>query len=315
MEKTMTLARKYQISTEDTPYYHVMTRCVRRAFLCGVDKYSGNNYEHRRGVIVKRMKSLAKIFNIDVCAYAIMSNHYHLVLKINSTQSWSEKQVLSYWSELCQLKLICQKFIKNEAQSKAELEMVYIQTDIYRKRLMSISWFMKLRNEYIAKQANSEEKVTGSFFESRFKSQALLDEKALLTCMTYVDLNPIRAAMAQTPEGSDYTSIQERIKSKDSKLLGLGFDDSDINFTLTDYCELVDATGRLIRTDKKGYIDDNLPPILKRLGFDELTWLGELNQFKTKGKKAIGTIEKLKQYVKNIKRKIKLDISLIPALE
>jgi hypothetical protein len=68
--------------------------------------------------------------------------------------------------------------MKNEAQSKAELEMVYIQTDIYRKRLMSISWFMKLLNEYIAKQANNEDKVTGSFFESRFKSQALLDERA-----------------------------------------------------------------------------------------------------------------------------------------
>jgi len=244
-----------------------------------------------------------------------MNNHYHLVLKINPTKVWSEKQVLSYWSELCQPKFICQKFIKNEAQSKAELEMVYIQTDIYRKRLMSISWFMKLLNEYIAKQANSEDKVTGSFFESRFKSQALLDERALLTCMAYVDLNPIRAAMAHTPEDSDYTSIQERIKSKDSKLLGLGFDDSDINFTLTDYCELVDATGRSIRADKKGYIDDSLPPILKRLGLDELTWLDELNQFKAKGKKAIGTIEKLKQYVKNIKRKIKLDISLIPALE
>ena len=311
----MTLARKYLISTEDTPYYHVMTRCVRRAFLCGIDKYSGNNYEHRREMIVKRIKFLAGIFNINICAYAIMSNHYHLVLKINSTENWNEKRVLAYWSELCQPKLICQNFLKNEPQSKAELEMVYIQTDIYRKRLMSISWFMKLLNEYIAKQANKEDKVTGSFFESRFKSQALLDEQALLTCMTYVDLNPIRAAMAQTLEDSDYTSIQERIKSKDSKLLNLGFGENDISFTLSDYCQLVDATGRSIRVDKKGYIDDSLPPILKRLGLDELTWLDELNQFKTKGKKAIGTIQKLKQYVKNIRHKIKLDISLIPALE
>ena len=311
----MTLARKYLISSEDTPYYHVMTRCVRRAFLCGVDKYSGNNYEHRREVIVKRIKFLAGIFNINICAYAIMSNHYHLVLKINSTENWNEKQVLAYWSELCQPKLICQKFLKNEPQSKAELEMVYIQTNIYRKRLMSISWFMKLLNEYIAKQANKEDNVTGSFFESRFKSQALLDEQALLTCMAYVDLNPIRAAMAQTLEDSDYTSIQERIKSKDSKLLNLGFGENDISFTLSDYCQLVDATGRSIRVDKKGYIDDSLPPILKRLGLDELTWLDELNQFKIKGKKAIGTIQKLKQYVNNIRHKIKLDISLISALE
>ncbi len=78
MEKHMTLARKYLIAPEDTPYYHVMSRCVRRVFLCDIDKYSGNNYEHRRGLIVERVKFLASIFNLDVCAYAIMSNHYHL---------------------------------------------------------------------------------------------------------------------------------------------------------------------------------------------------------------------------------------------
>ncbi len=73
--------------------------------------------------------------------------------------------------------------------------------------------------------------------------------------------------------------------------------------------------GLFMRMDKKGFIDDNLPPILNRLGLDDLTWLDELNQFKTKGKKAIGTIEKLKQYVKHIKTKIKLEIGLNPALE
>jgi hypothetical protein len=72
--------------------------------------------------------------------------------------------------------------------------------------------------------------------------------------------------------------LSTRIKSKDSKLLNLSFDEYDISFTLTDYCELVDATGRSIRADKKGYIDDSLPPILKQLGLDELTWLDELTQ-------------------------------------
>jgi REP element-mobilizing transposase RayT len=311
----MTLARKYLISPEDTPYYHVMSRCVRRAFLCGKDKYSGNCYEHRRQPIVDRIKFLAGVFKIDVCSYAIMSNHYHLVLKINSTEKWSEKQVLTYWSELCNPKLICQKFLNNEPQSKAELEMVYLQTDIYRKRLMSISWFMKLLNEHIARSANIEENITGSFWESRFKSQALLDEKALLSCMAYVDLNPIRAGMAQTPEGSDFTSIQERITKKSSTLLNLGFGNNTIDFTLADYCDLVDATGRSIRADKKGFINHSLPPILVRLGIDDVTWLDELNQFKFKGRKAIGTIDKLKQYVNNIKNKIKRDIGLNPALE
>ena len=62
---------------------------------------------------------------------------------------------------------------------------------------------MKVLNENIAKQANKEDKCTGHFWESRYKSQALLDEQAVLSCMTYVDLNPIRAAMAPTPEQSD----------------------------------------------------------------------------------------------------------------
>jgi len=312
----MTIARKYQISMEDTPYYHIMTRCVRRAFLCGKDKYSGNCYEHRRGMIVDRIKFLAKIFNIDVCAYAIMSNHYHLVLKINSTKNWNVKQVLTYWSSLCKLPSVCERYMTGDSFSKAELDLVYLDADVYRKRLMSISWFMKLLNEYISRMANAEDELTGTFWESRFKSQALLDEKALLTCMAYVDLNPIRAAMANTPETSDYTSIQTRIKSKKSSfLLNLGFNDNDIDFSLTDYCDLIDASGRAIRVDKKGFIDEKLPPILTRLGLNDVTWLDELNQFKTKGKKAIGTIEKLKAYVKNIKQKIKSDVDFRPVLE
>jgi len=91
--------------------------------------------------------------------------------------------------------------------------------------------------------------------------------------------------------------------------------DNNINFTLTDYCDLVDVTGRAIIANKKGFINDTLPPILVRLGFDDVTWLDGLNQFKTKGKKAIGTIEKLKAYMRNIKQKVKMDIGFRPALE
>jgi REP element-mobilizing transposase RayT len=83
----MTIARKQLISIEDTPYYHIVSRCVRRSFLCGFDKYSNTSFEHRRQWIVDRVKFLASIFNIDICSYAVMSNHYHLVLKVNDTHS------------------------------------------------------------------------------------------------------------------------------------------------------------------------------------------------------------------------------------
>ncbi|MCF6264690.1 MAG: hypothetical protein L3J24_14040, partial [Xanthomonadales bacterium] len=204
----MTLPRKQLISIEETPYYHIVSRCVRRAFLCGSDPLTNRCYEHRRKWIQERVKYLAGIFSIDICAYAVMHNHYHLVLKVNSTENWSNKQVLVYWAALCKLPRYCQQYLDSDDLGSVELEWVEEKIAIYRQRLMSISWFMKLLNQHIAIAANAEDQCTGHFWENRFKSQALLDESALLTCMAYVDLNPIRVAMARTPETSEFTSIQ-----------------------------------------------------------------------------------------------------------
>ncbi|MCP4275724.1 MAG: transposase, partial [Gammaproteobacteria bacterium] len=83
----MPLPRKALVSLEATPYYHCVSRCVRRAFLCGKDKQSGIDYEHRREWIELRMLALAKAFSINLCAYAIMSNHYHAVLHVDKEQA------------------------------------------------------------------------------------------------------------------------------------------------------------------------------------------------------------------------------------
>jgi hypothetical protein len=242
-----------------------------------------------------------------------MSNHYHLVLKVNDTEDWSIHQVLIHWASLCQLPPLCQKFIDKKTMSKAEMDMVLIMTDEFRERLMSISWFMKMLNQDIAFRANTEDNCKGHFFESRFKSQALLDERALLTCMAYVDLNPIRAAMARTPEASDYTSIQERINNKQSDLMSFG--DDGIPYSLSLYLELVELTGRAVLETKRGFIPKELPVILERLNLNPDTWLDELNQFKTKGHTAVGTVQQLKDFCQSVKKKWRTGIQLNPALE
>ena len=292
----MTTPRKQQISLDDTPYYHLVSRCVRRAFLCGSDQLSGQSFEHRRQWIVDRMKFLTDAFAINICSYAVMSNHYHIVVKVGSTETWSDRQILYHWASIHQLPLLCQRFLKKERLGNAELQQVQKMVGVYKERLMNISWFMKELNQFIAKKANQEDHVKGHFWEARFKSQALLDERALLTCMAYVDLNPIRAAMAKTLESSEYTSIQERILSKDSKLIGFGNDDNAIPYTLSDYLDLVDLTGRVIRGDKSGYIPRELPNILQRLNLPTDSWLDEIKRFKSTNYTAIGTVNQIRQF-------------------
>lgn len=214
----MTKARQEQVSLDDTPYYHCIMRCVRRAFLCGEDKVTGRSYEHRKAWIVDRIAVLSEVFAIDVCAYAVMSNHFHIVVRVNtdSAQHWSDKAVAERWCSLFKGNLLVNRWLSSKAKPLHEAELKVVKEIVaeWRDRLTNISWFMRCLNEHIARLANKEDNCKGRFWEGRFKSQALLDEAAILTCMAYVDLNPIRAKLAKTPENSDYTSIQNRLEQR-----------------------------------------------------------------------------------------------------
>jgi REP element-mobilizing transposase RayT len=289
----MTQPRKNIVSLNDTPFYHCMSRCVRRAFLCGIDHYSGNDYEHRRDWLESKLHEVASIFSIKLCAYAIMSNHYHVVLHVRSdiANDWTDYEVVERWHRLYSGSVLSSRFLnKTELSqtelsqtelSQAELEMLSKDIQQWRERLCSISWFMRVVNEFIAIKANREDKCTGRFWEGRFKSQALLDEKALLSCMAYVDLNPIRAKMASTPESSDYTCVKARIAAKQTNIsnpktierfVGSKQDLIGLPFLLEDYLELVDWSGRIIREDKRGAIEPTMPPILQRLEISKNSW-------------------------------------------
>lgn len=209
----MPQARYRMVSLDITPFYHVNARCVRRHYLCGVDPVSGNDYSHRKLKILQRLALLAEVFAIEVCSYAILCNHYHLVLHVDqqSAAEWSELEVAQRWTRLFSGPPLVRAFVDGQKLSTTQLAVVSKHIQDYQKRLIDISWFMKCLNEPVARQANKDDNVTGHFWQARFHSQALLDEAAVLTAMAYVDLNPIRAGIAETPETSDYTAIQQRI--------------------------------------------------------------------------------------------------------
>ena len=280
----MTYARKNLVSLSDTPYYHVVARCVRRAWLWGVDEYAARDYSHRKEWVLERLGQLARLFTIEVCAYAVMSNHYHLVLYIDQgrAQRLSLEEVAQRWLQLFSAPPLLERYLAGQASAEERTAAETILRQ-WRARLCDLSWFMKCLNEHLARRANAEEGCSGRFWEGRFRSQALLDESGLLMAMTYVDLNPVRAGIASTPEGSNFTSIMERIRALRTstphapvRLRALRTevcDEADaLPCRLRDYLELVDWTGRLIRADKPGAIEARLPPILTRLNIDHEAW-------------------------------------------
>jgi REP element-mobilizing transposase RayT len=276
--------------------------------LCGIDNYSGQSYEHRRGWVEKRLLFLSSVFAIDLCAYAVMSNHVHVVLHVDvkQTQVWSDYDIVQRWHRLHKGTLLTQMFARGDTIGKGQRLTLDNTISEYRRRLHDISWLMRNLNEYIARRANKEDECTGRFWEGRFKSQALLDEAALLSCMAYVDLNPIRTKIAKTPETSKHTSIKKRLESikqntpTHSLMPFVGNErqhmPKGIAFSLKDYCEIVDITGKIIRHDKAGHFDQQQQPILKRLGVSDEQWLILTTEFEKHFCYAAGAEQLMNQF-------------------
>ena len=262
----MTQPRTSNVSLQDTPYHHSISRCMSRDVLCSDDRYSDNNFDHRKPWLLPRLKLLEEVFAIDIAAYSVMSDHHHVVLHVDQTRgrSWGRDEVIRRWLRLYKGDPLVHRHLQGKLQSEAEYRQLDRITDTWRERLTSISEFMRCINEYMASRANREDDCKGRLWEGRFKSQPLLDEAALMSCMAYVDLNPVRAGLSKTLEGSDFTSIQTRIRrvtkgKREGKEFpvpelmpfragsGETLPKATLPFDLKDYLELVEWTGQIAR--------------------------------------------------------------------
>lgn len=326
----MGLPRSRYVQENEEGIYHCYCRCVRRAFLYGYDAVTNQDFSHRKTWIVDRMKSLAELFAIDVCAFAVLANHYHTILRTRPdiVASWSDREVATRWLQLCPRKPRSKKksVPPIEDQITALLASPHRIAQL-RQRLCSLSWFMGRLNEFIARAANAEDKVKGRFWESRFKCQVLLDDIALIACMAYVDLNLIRAGLADSPENSDFTSIQERIRAwqstsissvpaqsgsviqsgsclqVDSWLCPITSDSQRrgiLNMPATQYFDLVDQSGRTLRQGKRGSINPDLAPILSRIGAKPGSWMEIVTNFGSVFRLAAGSHANLRSFADKI---------------
>jgi REP element-mobilizing transposase RayT len=348
----MGLPRKAYVKEGQEGVYHCFVRCVRRAFLCGRDLVTQRDFSHRKTWIVDRLRELAAIFGIEVCGYAIMENHYHVILRTRPdiVAAWSNREVARRWLTLFPhrdgLKKSCDP---PDEKQIAALAGCAEQIAKWRKRLSSLSWFMGQINEYVARAANKEDGVKGRFWESRFKCLNLLDEAAIAAGMVYVDLNLIRAGLAKTPEDSEFTSIRERIRiwgrersdtisggqSVQSGSMDTGIPELEerakdtapvsnfkvvpalwlcpiqsdaehrgiLRMTESEYLDLVDRSGRILRRGKRGSIPSDLAPILLRIGANPEAWLDTISRFGSRFRLAAGLVSSLRIFAEGLNKR------------
>ena len=311
----MTMARKEIVDLQVTRYYHCISRCVRRAFLCG------EGFEHRKQWIEERLQLLAESFAVAVCGFAVMDNHLHVLARLDpdGAKSWTDEDVVRRWLAVYPPRTLdmndatlVQAWVNDQLQHPKRVAA-------YRERLQDLGWFMKSLKEPLARLANKEDDCKGTFWESRYKSIAILDEEALLATCAYIDLNPVAAGIAATPESSPHTSLRERVKHaknkgklnklkaaarssvagskaigkleeslwicpiEDLRAKGSPREGMIEGFSLGSYLLLVDYTSRLFRQGK-ARVSREVAGIFERLGSDAEFWGARLQKMFAKSR-------------------------------
>ena len=251
----MATARALLVDPEHALCYHLLSRCVRRAWLCGRDEVTHTDYSHRKAWLEHRLSHLAQSFAVDIYAQAIMSNHFHLVVYFDpkACLHWSDEEVAERWFSAFPPRTDLDNPWHLE---RLKLALINDPTRLNRCRhtLGSLSAFMQHLKQPIARRANREDNTTGHFFEQRFYSGALLSDASLLAAMAYVDLNPVRARIANHIEQCRHTSIATRLAVAENDPARLEQVLAPITSGLTRTANVTKPTTPLLRWTLRRYV-------------------------------------------------------------
>ncbi len=292
----MATPRSKLIDSEIALHYHLVSRCVRRSFLCGYDKPSRKKYNHRKGWIEQRLFHLAKYFAVEINAHAILSSHFHLVVYYDplACHQWDDAEVARRWAEAFPPRVSPRHSQDSEALKQIKRDELLADPARLKKArltLGSLSMFMKYLKQPIAWRANREDNCTGHFFESRFYSGALLSENAVLAAMAYVDLNPVRADINDTIERYEHTSIYKRLQRLERS-------PAELEEYLGALVSGIGDTGVRLQMTLKDYLSHLqmlIEPEANQLRDDQATWHARVASIK-KRQRAYGLADELKHW-------------------
>lgn len=303
----MTTTRSQLVTPGSDACYHCVQRCVRRAFLCGVDSYTGQSFEHRKAWIEERLRCLGRCFAVAIHAYAVMSNHLHIVVQIDPAvlSTWSDDEVAARWLQL---------FPPTDAEGAAvELKLQCLLADaarlgVIRGRLGDLSWFMRCLAEPIARRANREDGCKGRFWEGRYKCQLLCDERALIAAMAHVDLNPIRAGISERLDTSTHTSAHDRITAAQTTPETLaqplqpviGIQRRALSVSTADYLLLLEWTGRVLAPGKREASAEQAPAVLSMFDRTPERWTMRVRGHGSGWMRAAGSVHDLMAHAERI---------------
>jgi len=330
-------ARQKRARRRRNRVHHCWNRCVRRAFLCGKDPLTDQDFSHRRDWILKREEQLARLFAIEVEFHAEMSNHLHVVLRTRPdiAERLSREEVARRWLTITRIAKCMSDGLPQPTTEKIE-ELIKDKKRIkkMRRRLSKISWFMAILTENIARRANAEDSCSGKFWQSNYRHRECTDMNSILLCGIYVDLNPIKAGEATSPKTARYTSAYQRIQAQsqrknaknrsDGWLGELAWKDetasdettafssqskrraSDmglIPISVEDYLKLLNWSAGQLRSGKRSTIPGDLESVLDHMSINEEAWIDTLEDYEDAFCHVVGSPEEIGQVAQRMGRR------------